>query len=187
MNSLFNALGVLFPSAPTVTPAPAPGPCRYSVRTTFAQTPAETSADDSSVFKRACEASAAFQQLAAVAAGTSPVVPRNGTPATPTPPCLQAPFWATVTCSRRITAADHWQVVQHIEFDISASGMTYRPGDLLTTLPRITEATGRKFLKRIGVAEGERQHHPPRHAVLSVLCCANRTCAPSLYAVVVCL
>lgn len=165
MVSLFSALGVLFPSAPAIGPARAAGLCRYSVSTSVPPTLAANVATDSGIFEQACKASGAFQQLAAVAAGTAPdwppAAPRgapgepsSGKPASPPPPSLQAPFWAPVTCSRRITAADHWQVVQHIEFDISASSLTYRPGDLLTTLPRVPQATGRKFLQRIGIAPG---------------------------------
>lgn len=171
--SLFDALQVLFPSRPPGRPAPRLRQCRFTATVSHPDTSAAKAPVEASLFQQACAASATFQELSATATGTrasalpgTPSPPPNGAPARPQRPCLRAPFWAAVSTSRRITAADHWQVVQHVEFDISAACMAYRPGDILSTLPHVPEATGRKFLERIGVATGALARRP---AVLPLL------------------
>eukprot|EP00892_Ulva_mutabilis_P003315 jgi/Ulvmu1/1355/UM011_0083.1 len=157
MQELFKSLAVLFTSRGTPKSGTAsPRPCRYSVHIGSPEAVDAQRIGETSLFGQACAASAQFQQLAAVAAGVNAAAPLAPVPAraphVPSSPCLMTPFWATVSASRRLTAADHWQVVQHVEFDISQSGMTYSPGDLLATMPFVPAETGRAFLERIGVA-----------------------------------
>lgn len=46
------------------------------------------------------------------------------------------------------------QVVQHIELSTDKSGLQYRPGDLLVTLPEAPRSAGKELLQRMGVAAG---------------------------------
>lgn len=45
------------------------------------------------------------------------------------------PFLAPVLKNERVTAADHFQDVRHIELDIAESDISYRPGDVLCMYP----------------------------------------------------
>ena len=75
----------------------------------------------------------------------------------PRPARSWEPYWATVAETRRLTAVDHWQVVQHLELDTSAPQATcicYAPGDLVTMWPWVAPARALEFLKRMGLAEG---------------------------------
>jgi len=46
------------------------------------------------------------------------------------------PVQCPLLVNQRISAADHSQDVRHLEFDISASGLKYEPGDVLVVHPR---------------------------------------------------
>jgi sulfite reductase alpha subunit-like flavoprotein len=59
------------------------------------------------------------------------------------------------------------QVVQHIELSIEGSGLQYRPGDLLVTLPQQSHSAGEEFLRRMGVATGACMHGYRRHTACS--------------------
>ena len=75
----------------------------------------------------------------------------------PRPARSWEPHWATVAETRRLTAADHWQVVQHLELDTSAPQATciqYAPGDLMTVWPWVAPARALEFLERVGIAQG---------------------------------
>ena len=45
------------------------------------------------------------------------------------------PFTATVLANQQITGRDSAKVVQHIELDLSDSGLSYQPGDALGVWP----------------------------------------------------
>ena len=40
-------------------------------------------------------------------------------------PCRRHPFYARLISNSRVTAADHWQDVRLVQFDIKGSGMRY--------------------------------------------------------------
>ena len=41
-------------------------------------------------------------------------------------PCQRRPFHARLISNSRVTAADHWQDVRLVQFDIKGSGMRYK-------------------------------------------------------------
>ena len=62
------------------------------------------------------------------------------------------PVACDVLENTRITHADHSQDVRHVVFDLSASGLTYIPGDVLVVHPRNTAASVQAFLTLVGLA-----------------------------------
>eukprot|EP00884_Botryococcus_braunii_P004440 jgi/Botrbrau1/13998/Bobra.150_1s0009.1 len=66
------------------------------------------------------------------------------------------PFWATVLKNERVTAAEHFQDVRHIELKVMDSDMAYQPGDLLGMYPEQDPAVVEELLKHLGL-DGDTQ------------------------------
>ncbi|XP_068695868.1 NADPH-dependent diflavin oxidoreductase 1-like [Montipora foliosa] len=50
-------------------------------------------------------------------------------------PCKRHPFYAKLISNSRVTAADHWQDVRLVQFDIKDSGMRHSAGDVMMVQP----------------------------------------------------
>ena len=59
------------------------------------------------------------------------------------------PYGARLLANTRVTAADHFQDVRHLEFDLGASGLTYEPGDLLAVFPQQRSEVVQQLLTRL--------------------------------------
>ena len=70
------------------------------------------------------------------------------------------PYLAPVVTNCRLTSADHFQAVQHIELDIESAGLLYRPGDILTVLPQVSSAACDAFLARMDLHPGVAPYVP---------------------------
>ena len=47
------------------------------------------------------------------------------------------PFSGVMVGNRRLTSEDHFQDVRLVQFDISGSGIQYKPGDVVWIYPRL--------------------------------------------------
>lgn len=115
------------PPRPSMSPSEPP---KFYVRTsaTATDTPATTCNGEQAAeapgghFRAACRASAAFSVLGGVAAGSQPWSALSRLSASPSKQdgqqkdcssatrSIESPFWAEVVKTKRLTAADHWQV-----------------------------------------------------------------------------
>jgi sulfite reductase alpha subunit-like flavoprotein len=67
------------------------------------------------------------------------------------PPCETRPFYAKVIGNERITAAEHWQDVRLLTFDIHGSNIKYSPGDVLMVRPQNMADTVVEFMNLLGL------------------------------------
>lgn len=107
-------------------------------------------------FREACAAAAAFRRLDAAASGCQDAAarpPPADAGAAPAANCA-APEWAAVVVTRRLTAPEHWQTVQHIELESSGARLAYEPGDLATIWPFVAPERAEAFLKRLRIPLG---------------------------------
>ncbi|GMH41133.1 hypothetical protein BSKO_09043 [Bryopsis sp. KO-2023] len=98
--------------------------------------------------EKAVEAAASFRQIMGEASGStfdSTWTSEEGVAG------RWKPHMAKVLKNERITTAEHFQDVRHIELDIHGSGLNYRPGDVLTIFPQTPENAVEEFLKRMGL------------------------------------
>lgn len=61
------------------------------------------------------------------------------------------PFMAPMVVNTRITAPSHFQDTRHIEFDLTGSGLTFEPGDLLAIFPQTPPEAVGTLLARLGL------------------------------------
>ncbi len=64
------------------------------------------------------------------------------------------PYMAPILVNQRLTAPTHFQDTRHVEFDISGSGLSYAPGDLLAVFPRTPAKAVDAVLERCGLEGG---------------------------------
>ncbi|EDO30877.1 predicted protein [Nematostella vectensis] len=62
------------------------------------------------------------------------------------PASQQAPFFATLISNDRVTASNHWQDVRLVKLDISGSGISYSPGDVVMVQPSNLSDTAEEFM-----------------------------------------
>jgi sulfite reductase alpha subunit-like flavoprotein len=61
------------------------------------------------------------------------------------------PYLAGVAKNERVSAAEHFQDVRHIELDLGRSGLSYNPGDILGVLPRQSDEAVEQLLCLLGI------------------------------------
>jgi sulfite reductase alpha subunit-like flavoprotein len=61
------------------------------------------------------------------------------------------PYLAGVAKNERVSAAEHFQDVRHIELDLGRSGLSYKPGDILGVLPRQSDEAVEQLLCLLGL------------------------------------
>lgn len=64
-----------------------------------------------------------------------------------------SPYRARLMMNRRLTQENHFQDVRHIEFDITESGMSFEPGDVVYVMPRNLRQDVDEFMNRMGILE----------------------------------
>lgn len=75
----------------------------------------------------------------------------------------QQPLSGRLVRSERVTPASHWQDVRLFEFNVGGSGLTHRPGDVLSVMPRNLEPAALAFCKVIGHSPDTRLLVRPSH------------------------
>ncbi|XP_078382662.1 NADPH-dependent diflavin oxidoreductase 1-like isoform X2 [Oculina patagonica] len=66
-------------------------------------------------------------------------------------PCRRHPFHARLISNNRVTAADHWQDVRLVQFDIKGSGMSHSPGDVLMVQPSNLADVVQEFIAHLAL------------------------------------
>ncbi|XP_072015905.1 NADPH-dependent diflavin oxidoreductase 1-like [Amphiura filiformis] len=66
-------------------------------------------------------------------------------------PSKMCPFYARLVSNKRVTAADHFQDVRLMQFDIAGSGISYAPGDVVMIQPCNPSDTVDSFLQLLGL------------------------------------
>ncbi|KAJ7339371.1 NADPH-dependent diflavin oxidoreductase 1 [Desmophyllum pertusum] len=66
-------------------------------------------------------------------------------------PCRRHPFHARLISNNRVTAADHWQDVRLVQFDIKGSGMSHSPGDVLMVQPSNLTDVVQEFITHLAL------------------------------------
>lgn len=148
------------------------GEPRYRVTTVGPEARAEAGAPGFGLgaVQQAAAAAAAFRRLEAQALGMPPTTGSSDAAASAPGPYsahnskLQQsqqpfapphgpwrPYFAPLLRNERMTAAAHFQDTRHLEFDLSGSGLTYEPGDLLAVLPHSPAEAVDALLSRLGL------------------------------------
>jgi hypothetical protein len=144
----------LTPAKYKVTLLPSPPPAAPTPQQIASLTPQQR---EQLRIQQAVDAAAAFRTVAAEAAGLAPTPTSSSSTSSGTQQqAVQGsngalalanghvhgpwkPFMAPLLVNRRVTSGDHFQETRHLEFDLSGSGLTYQPGDLLAIFPRTPE------------------------------------------------
>ncbi|WP_371373992.1 assimilatory sulfite reductase (NADPH) flavoprotein subunit [Thalassotalea aquiviva] len=69
------------------------------------------------------------------------------------------PFLATVLDNQKITGRDSNKVVQHIELDLTDSGLRYKPGDALGVWPKNSAENVEQLCNALGLSLAEQVQH----------------------------
>jgi sulfite reductase alpha subunit-like flavoprotein len=123
------------------------------------------------LIEQAVAAAAAFRAVAAQASGSSiagaGAATANGSSSGAINGDVHGPwkpFMAPLLVNDRVTSEDHFQETRHLEFDLSASGLHYQPGDLLTIFPRTPAADVEVWFVFaagcVGAGGGQAHAHP---------------------------
>jgi sulfite reductase alpha subunit-like flavoprotein len=78
-----------------------------------------------------------------------------------------SPHDCAVVSDTRITSPDHTQDVRHVEFDLTGSGLTYVPGDVLVVHPRNPAAAVAAFLELAGLRPADELQIAPNPLALT--------------------
>jgi sulfite reductase alpha subunit-like flavoprotein len=77
------------------------------------------------------------------------------------------PHNCPVVSDTRVTHPDHTQDVRHVEFDLTGSGLTYVPGDVLVVHPRNPATAVAAFLELAGLQPSDVLHIAPNPSALT--------------------
>jgi sulfite reductase alpha subunit-like flavoprotein len=160
---LWTALRARFPLPPDAPPEPAPSDVsallhpKYTV-VQLSEAPLNV-LTYGNLYEEAVAAAAAVDALDAAASGVGPSPHAPGHPAGTAEAAVNgqtrytaaAPLFTVVAGNRRVTAPDHFQDVRMIELDLSGSGMTYEPGDVIAVWPQQAEEVVHAFCVRCGL------------------------------------
>ncbi|XP_029775443.1 NADPH-dependent diflavin oxidoreductase 1 isoform X3 [Suricata suricatta] len=69
----------------------------------------------------------------------------------PGPPSEQQPFLAPMVINQRVTGPSHFQDVRLIEFDITGSGLSFAPGDVVLIQPENQASHVQQFCRVLGL------------------------------------
>lgn len=124
---------VLLPMQPSPDDVSATLTSKYSID--FLSAPPHRAPVYSSDYEEAVAAATALDALDAAANGLPAVDGINGPPSASSAPSQHRPHFSELLANTRATAEDHFQDTRVLDLDLTASGVDFRPGDVIAVLP----------------------------------------------------